>query len=231
LSAAPPKRNLTSEFTAAVAALQRPTNSQQNTQRRVRNTFKTTAQLIGEGGNWRGRQSENPSLKYLLAQMKDANKKGWLRRAEAQAAMRNVPKKGCHLSKDQKQLLLNLDLALRRTSDEETKALAFAWGLTTQPIYRLRKTTTAINSDMSVDRKTRKDAGESIFTSAEKRKAVYTPFYVFKQMQLNKCRGESISHNDIKARWEDPTYAPREKQLAEVKATELIQQGDRLLKV
>ena len=195
-------------------------------------TTKTTRDLVNEMNSYNARSAtDHPVLEYMEVTGKRKGK-GWLRQADAKLSGRQLAapmKRPPHLSKEEKQLLLNLRNALRGTVrryvDNPTFLLAEAWGVSKRTINNIDKQSMS-SREMQTERKRRHDAGTSIFTSCKKMKATLSPFAVFLKTMRRESRGELLSHSSLKAQWTGMSNDDKEQY--EHIAADLQQRGQHL---
>jgi DNA invertase Pin-like site-specific DNA recombinase len=94
------------------------------------------------------------------------NEKGWLRKLEARLTGRKLEGKP---KDEEKNLALKLYLSLQSCTGAP-EAIARAWGVDRKTMYNW-KVKADRSPTMVIERKTRKDAGESVFTSDKRRSA------------------------------------------------------------
>lgn len=133
--------------------------------------------------NAKKKQQRHPVVDNLDEMQKDPDvSPGWLRANEAIAAGRPIPDARSFLTTEEKDLLLKLALILKPIVHQTTSKLAYAWGITRNSVNNIINRACDAG-DLNPTRKKRSDAGETIANSERKRKAVVTPFFVFKKMK------------------------------------------------
>jgi hypothetical protein len=190
----------------------------------------TTNDLLALSRNWtRGSGAPNPALIYLT-KTNTKEEEGWLRKAEADKAEREVPmtakNKPGQLNTTEKQLVLSLKQTLDSAGDTVAAALASAWGVSSRTIRRIQ--TKSLNVDgLAVPRKVRFDRGDTVFTSDAKCKQVYTPLFAFKKKKRMENRGEELMDRELNDLWEGAS--PATKQDANHMSFELLMRGPYLV--
>jgi hypothetical protein len=119
----------------------------------------------------------------------------------------------------EKQLALNLRLAVEGSSDSPTHDIAFAWGVSTRTIQNIRQTAVSSN-DMSLERKKRNDTGQTVFNNDKKRKAVFSDQAVYEKEQRKKKRGEQLTKEELVQGWENAS--PNTKKRCQVESGKLL---------
>jgi hypothetical protein len=133
----------------------------------------------------------NKAMAYMHRQQGAKESAGWLRRLEARLSGRKTRKTP---NDDEKNLALKLYLTVQ-SCDAAAKVVAWAWGVGRFTIYNWKKKAEE-SATMTVARKTRKDAGQTVFTSDSRRAATYTEGKLGPQRLFasRAKEGESISH-------------------------------------
>ena len=139
-------------------------------------------------------------IQYLTVQ-KERKDGGWLRLAEAKVADRPTPNLLSHLSPLEKQLVFQLRNCLRGTGRKSksptTLVVAHAWGVTGRTIQNIDKLAFDTPGEMDLKRKQRSDAGQTVFNSVKKQKAVFNPVSVFKKSKRRESRGECVTEKEL----------------------------------
>ena len=156
-----------------------------------------------------GQRSRHPIFKHLKEKQKSHNNKGWLRKAEAAASGRPIKKQ---LREDEKQLVFKLWLSINKIEDTAGSLLAFAWGVHPDTVRKGIVGKLLNSVDMTIERKTRSDAGNCIFTSEKKRKEVFTArcCFVQKRRKTMHSQGEQLTPQELEELWKNAS--PEEKQ-------------------
>jgi hypothetical protein len=129
-------------------------------------------------------------MQLLLSMMTRVSvDEGWRCANEAIGAICPSPNPKCHLSIEERELLLKLYLLLRNATDDPASSkLPYALGVTKHTLINiiLRASKT---DDSNVDSKKRCDTGQTILNCEQKRQSVITAEHIHKKAKRRENRG------------------------------------------
>lgn len=131
-----------------------------------------------------------------------------------------------YLTPPEKQLLANIYTLIKNVADTSTALVAYAWGVSPRNVRDIVKRMVE-STNMSVERRVRRDAGNTIFNSEKKRKSVFTARFCFNQKKRRENRGEPPTKQELDTSWQEAS--PQTKAVAEHEAQQLLMRGPMLL--